>query len=260
MRQRFVSLVVIVTIGLLVQTIESDAEDLIASLSSEEVLITSNFSGEKVTVFAQISRDKRTVSRAEPYRVAVSIIGPQIDVVTRKKSPFLGVWVNRASATYVNVPSFYAINLSDPLNDMALQHILQQEQVGIQNLHLAEIESKDDSGIGDDEFRSAFLRLKQEQGYYSQKENAIEFLTPTLFRTTIELPGIVPVGEYKVFVHLFRGGAMLSKKDWPLTIAKTGFGQYTYDLAHFNSWIYGIAIVVIAVIAGYLASVIFRKD
>ena len=260
MKRRLINYLVIFLMGNIVLIVGSQAEDLIASLSSEEILITSNFSGEKVTVFGAISRDSRTVSRAEPYRISVSVIGPEINIVTRKKSPFLGIWVNQASATYVNVPSFYAINLSDPLEDMALPQILQEEQVGIENLHLAEVHHREDSSIGDNEFRNAFFRLKQEQGYYAQNEGTIEFLTPTLFRTTVELPGIVPVGEYEVYVHLFRGGAMLSKKSWPLTIAKAGFGQYTYDLAHFNSWAYGFAIVLIAIITGYLASVIFRKD
>ena len=253
-------ILVFIWVGYLVFSVDVRAEDLIASLSSEEILITSNFSGEKVTVFGAISRDTRTVSRAEPYRIAVSVIGPTINAVTRKKSPFLGIWVNQASATYVNVPSFYAVNLSDPLEDMALPHILEEEQIGIENLKLAEVHHREDSSIGDDEFRNAFFRLRQEQGYYSQNEGTIDFLTPTLFRTKLELPGIVPVGEYEVYVHLFRGGSILSKKSWPLTIAKAGFGQYTYDLAHFNSWAYGFAIVFIAVVTGYLASVIFQRD
>ena len=260
MKRGLLNLLIILVIGFPLSSVDLRAEDLIVSLSSEEILITSNFSGEKVTVFGAISRDTRTVSRAEPYRIAVSVIGPEINTVTRKKSPFFGIWVNQASATYVDVPSFYAINLSDSLEEMALPHILLDEQIGIENLHLPEVHHRDDSRIGDDEFRNAFFRLREEQGYFAQNEGAIEFLTPELFRTSIELPGIVPVGEYEVFVHLFRGGAMLSKKSWPLTIAKTGFGQYTHDLALFNSWVYGFAIVFMAIVSGYLASIIFQRD
>lgn len=239
---------------------ESLAESLIATLSSRTVYITSNFTGAEVTVFGAIERDARTVSRAEPYMLAIKLVGPSATMVTRQKSPIFGIWVNKTSATYVNAPTFYSVNMTAPLDDLAIPAVLQREQIGLENLHLAEIETGSDPTIGNDSFRQAFLRLRQEHGYYQERDDAIELLNPSLFRTTFELPATVPVGEYEVTVYLFRGGTMLAMDSHELTIAKSGFEQFTYTFAHTNALLYGLVTVFLAIVTGWFASVIFRRD
>ncbi|MEP3275646.1 MAG: TIGR02186 family protein, partial [Stappiaceae bacterium] len=173
---------------------------------------------------------------------------------------FFGIWINGSSATYVNVPSFYAVHLSAPLEDMALPQVLQKEQVGLENLHLAEIAPDDKTNAGNEDFREAFLRLRSRQGLYAQSEGTVEFLSQSLFRTTVPLPATVPDGEYEMTVYLFRGGGLLTKETRPLSIAKSGFEQFTYSFAHNYSLFYGIVTVLLAAFTGWAASVIFRKD
>lgn len=236
------------------------AETIVAALSSPKVSITSNFTGAEVVVFGTVDRDAGTVARGEPYMLAIEVKGPPETVVTRRKERFFGIWVNGSAATYANVPSFYAIHLSAPLEDLALPQVLQKEQVGLEYLHLAEIETTDSTSAGDEEFRKAFLRLRERQGLYSESEGTVEFLSRSLFRTTIPLPAIVPDGDYEMTVYLFRGGGLLTKETKPLSIAKSGFEQFTYSFAHNYALLYGIVTVLIAVFTGWAASIIFRKD
>jgi uncharacterized protein (TIGR02186 family) len=124
----------------------------------------------------------------------------------------------------------------------------------------AKVEDESLYETGAAEFREALVRLKKKNGLYAERAGAVAYLSPTLFRTTVPLPANVPVGTYDVDVYLFNDGAMISKVSSKLRIAKTGFEQYTYNLAYKYSLAYGLAAVVLALFTGWLAGVIFRKD
>ncbi|MBR7552515.1 TIGR02186 family protein, partial [Mycobacterium tuberculosis] len=70
------------------------AETLIAAASPAVVRIEQNFTGAEITVFGTIERDRVAVSRADPYHIAVVVIGPPERVVVRRKSRIVGLWIN----------------------------------------------------------------------------------------------------------------------------------------------------------------------
>lgn len=239
---------------------EGRAESLITSLSAPKVSITSNFTGAEIVVFGAVERDAATVARPDPYDIVVVVSGPPEDMVTRRKDRFLGVWVNRGSMTFLGVPSFYAVHTTRALDDIASPGVLKRWQIGIDNLILpAAIGESEQFEISSD-FRKAYTRLKRKDGLYEEKAKTVEFLSNSLFRTSIPLPANVPDGAYKVSIHLFRGGALLASQDQVLSIAKSGFEQITYTLAQEQSVLYGLATVLMALMTGWLAGVIFRKD
>jgi uncharacterized protein (TIGR02186 family) len=237
------------------------AEQLIVALSAEEVRITSNFTGTSITVFGAIERDAATVSRAEFYDVVVSVKGPAETVVTRRKDRFVGIWLNNASRTFVNIPSFYAVNASRPLSEVTTPQILKRFQIGSDNL-VFPVSADDGAETAgpDDDFRKAFIRLKQQDGLYRSEAYGVKFPGTEIFQTAVQIPANVPVGRYVVTVYLFRDGAMLASDQSEIRISKMGFEQFTFDLAHNQGLIYGLICVILAVFTGWLAGVIFRRD
>ncbi|MBA5779155.1 TIGR02186 family protein [Stappia sp. F7233] len=236
------------------------SEALVAALSSDRVRIESNFTGTEIVVFGEIVRDFATVARADPYDIAVIVTGPEQDVTTRRKQRFLGLWVNRDAETFIGVPGFYAAHVTRPVGDLAQRNTLERFQIGLHNISLRVLE---DSPVPISErfdFRNAFLRLLIRNGLYSERAGSVEFLSDSLFRTTIPIPSNVPVGAYKVRTYLLRGGALLASQENDLTIAKTGFEQLTYTAAYKYSAIYGAVAVFLALFTGWLAGVIFRRD
>lgn len=261
LRFSLVAIGLLVLLGLLLLTGNAKAEKLIADLSSPEVRIASNFTGTEIVVFGAIERDAASVPRTGTSDVVVVLIGPSENVVTRRKERMLGIWVNKENRTFVNVPSFYALHSSRDLIALSNDPLLTKFEIGLNHLVLpAKLPADALYESGTKEFREALLRLKQSNGLYAERPGAVSFLSPTLFRTTIPLPANVPVGTYEVQVYLIQDGAMLSKVSSKLKIAKTGFEQYTYSLAHNYSLAYGLAAVVLALFTGWLAGVIFRKD
>ena len=60
--------------------------------------------------------------------------------------------------------------------------------------------------------------------------------------------------------QLFRDGVFISEKAMPLRVVKTGLEQMISNAAFNNPVSYGILSVILAVLTGWIASVVFRKD
>lgn len=236
------------------------AEELVTALSSDVVSIESNFTGTEIVIFGQVARDQNSIGRPGSYDLAIVVEGPPQDVTTRRKGRFLGVWVNRYYETFDKVPSFYALASTSAVGDLASRDLLDEHSLGLNHLNLA-ITGRSDVPLSErDDFRRAFLRLRREQGLFSERPGEIEFLTESMFRTTLSLPANIPVGSYKIKSFLLQDGSLLSRTEDELSVAKFGFEALTHKLSQEYSLFYGVLAVTLAIFTGWLAGVIFRKD
>ena len=69
----------------------------------------------------------------------------------------------------------------------------------------------------------------------------------------------MPTGDYQVTVHLFKDDRLVSSEKTPLTVGKVGLEAKIYNFAHEHAAWYGMIAIVIALVAGWLAGVIFRR-
>ncbi len=237
-----------------------EAKNLVTSLSSNMISIQSNFTGTEIVIFGQASDIERLPDDKDGYELAIVVEGPPQDITTRRKGRFLGVWVNREAERFQNIPSFYAVASTVNIGDMASREVLDDLGIGLNHLNLA-VSGVSNVALSDrDDFRKAFVRLRQEMGLYSEQQTSIEFLTDTMFRTNIPLPANIPVGDYKVKSFLFHHGKVIANTEETLAVAKIGFEQVTFKLAQNYPLFYGLLAVSLAIFTGWLAGVIFRRD
>jgi uncharacterized protein (TIGR02186 family) len=237
------------------------AERLITTLSTSRVLISSNFTGADVVLFGSVERDAQTVARRGVYDIVVTVTGPRETVVTYRKERVFGVWVNADSRTFVKAPSYLTVLANRTINDIADVNTLRRTQTGLARTLLPqEISGDIADSTRDDPFRQAFLRLKIERGLYREIQNGVTFLTPALYRAAIPIPDNAPTGLYEVDVKLFADGALLTRQQTALEIVKVGFEQFVASAAREHGLFYGLATALMALLTGWLASVVFRKD
>jgi uncharacterized protein (TIGR02186 family) len=237
------------------------AERLVTSLSNHQVLIASNFTGTDVVLFGSVERDAATVQRRSGYDIVVTVVGPRQTVVVRVKRRVLGIWANVDSREFVEAPSYLAVLSTNPVLSIANAETLQRLQVGIANFTLPQrIDGKVASILGDDPFRAALIRLKDESDLYYEESKGVTFLTPTLFRSSISLPAEAPIGTYDVDVKLFADGAMIARTNSALEVAKVGFEQFVANAARDWGLLYGLATAMMALLTGWFASVVFRRE
>src|SRR6202012_1605017 len=108
-------------------------------------------------------------------------------------------------------------------------------------------------------FRQAALRHLKQDHLYSEVPGGVEFLSDTLFRAHVPVPAGVTRGQYAVEVFLLRNGEVESAQSTPLYIDQTGLERRLYNWAHDQPFGYGLAAVVVALIMGWISSVLFRR-
>ena len=237
------------------------AERLVVSLSNHRVQVTSNFVGEDLVLFGSVEPDNKNAKLGSNYDLVVTVTGPRETFRTRRKGRVLGIWVNVDSREFVRVPSYLAILSNRPVGQIANEQTLLRLQIGLDNFILPQRIGPDIADtVRDDPFRLAFVRLEREKGLYRESPKAVTFLTPTVFRVAIPLPADAPTGSYAIDVKLFAGGALVARTNSALEVIKTGFEQYVADAAADYGLLYGIATAMMALLIGWLASVVFRRD
>jgi uncharacterized protein (TIGR02186 family) len=225
-----------------------EAEPLLADLSSRQVAITTGFTGANVLLFGEAD---------EQGDVVVVVRGPLENAVVRRKERVLGIWLNRAQATIENVPVYYRVAATRPLEAIAPEEELARHQIGVERLTMPVVSK--DTGADAEDYRRALLRLKERARLYSAEPGAVNFLGAHLFRTEIDLPANVPTGTYTVEVYLLRDQGVLSAQVTPLVIGRAGIGAQIFDFATNAAPAYGLAAVLLAAIAGWLGAALFRR-
>jgi uncharacterized protein (TIGR02186 family) len=237
------------------------AEKLITTLSTSRVLIASNFTGADVVLFGSVERDAQTVPRRGGYDVVVTVTGPRETIVTFRKERVVGVWINSDQRTFVKAPSYLTVLSNRTINEIADINTLRRTQTGLARVLLPqEISGDIADSIRDDPFRQAFLRLKIERGLYREQQNGVTFLTPALIRAAIPIPDNAPTGAYEIDIKLFADGVLLARTQTALEVVKTGFEQFVANAAREHGLLYGLATAMMAMLTGWFASVVFRKD
>jgi uncharacterized protein (TIGR02186 family) len=237
------------------------AERLVVSLSNHRVAITSSFVGEDLVLFGTIEPDAGKTALRPAYDLVVTVTGPKQTLRTRRKERVLGIWVNVDSREFVRVPSYLAILSNRPVSQIANPDTLRRLQVGMDNFLLPQRIGPDIADtVRDEPFRVAFVRLESQQALYSESATAVTFLTPTVFRVAIPLPSDVPIGNFGIDVKLFADGALVARTSTALEVIKTGIEQYVADAARDDGLIYGVVTMLMALLTGWIASVVFRRD
>lgn len=242
---------ILLALILLLPAGRASAQELVADLSNHLVAITAGFTGTEVLLFGAIEGEGDVV---------VSVTGPTQDVIVRRKDKLLGIWLNAQSIGFSGVPSFYAIASSRPLDEIANEAVRARLEIGTGNLRLPLAEGQSVTPADETDFRTALIRRKQARGLYPPTVGQVGFVGRTLFRTRLFLPSNVPTGNYTVTVYLIREQEVVSAQTTPLLVSKAGFGADVYEFAYNHSAAYGAIAVIIAVMAGWLASLIFRKS
>lgn len=225
----------------------SGGDALIADLSSREVAITTGFAGTGLLLFGAVDGEGDII---------VVVRGPKRREIVRRKERVAGVWITGRSVAFDDVPAFYFLASTRPLDDIASAAVLAPRRIGTDNLRIVPVSRAD---AGRTEFRRALLRNKARSGLYGENQGGVEVIGGRLFRTDVFFPANVPTGDYRAEVYLLRDGVIISSETTPLVVHKVGLEADIFQFAHRQSTLYGIIAIAIALGAGWLAGVVFRR-
>jgi uncharacterized protein (TIGR02186 family) len=241
-------LVVLLTVLLYAPALR--AAPIVVDLSEHLVKVTTAFAGAELLLFGAVE---------EPGDVVVIVQGPTRPVTMHRKSRVFGIWAHTANMTFEDVPGFYAIASTRPLEEVAPATVLARNEMGLENLRLELPRAKASPNVAQ-AWREALIRNQQSSGLYPTKVGEVEFLGDRLFRTDLRLPANVPTGAYEARVYYLTDGRVVSAQTTPLFVSKVGVEAEIFDFAYEQSALYGVIAILVALMAGWLAHVAFRRS
>ena len=229
-------------------TAPAHAEALVADLTSHLIAITTGFTGASVVLFGAIDG---------PGDVVVVVRGPDREMTVRRKSRIAGIWVNSQEVIFANVPSFYFVAASRPIEEIVSPATAAFYRLGVTNLQMKP-EGMTPPQVAE-EFVTALIRTQQNARLFPNSVSKVNFIGERLFRTTIEFPSNVPTGTYLVQVFLVRDKDVVGGQTTPLVVSKVGIDADVFGFAGRQPAVYGVIAVLTAMVAGWLASLPFRS-
>ena len=242
------------------------AEQLAADLSEHQIAVRPNFTGTQILLFGAIEGVAPDDAGAQ-RDVVVVVSGPEGPVTVRRKERRSGIWVNYESIVFGQVPGYYAVASTRPLDTITGVDVRAIEKIGAENLSFGPSQGHNlagrDVGLNakaEQDFSAALIRTKTEQGLYLADPGGVTFLGKSLFRVTLDIPANVPVGLYSAKVLLFREGQVIDALSSPVYIEKSGLERRLYRFAQFQPFFYALFSLTLAVAAGWAASAAFRDQ
>ena len=232
----------------------SFANSIVADLSIDSININTGFNGAELFLFG-------TYDGQDGDDLFIFIEGPKTEATIYKKEYFYGIWINRENVTFKNIPSFYySIFSSEKPNKQNLNY-LKKYNLGNADLIISEIPKKSikDMPQWKETFKNKMIKDSHWISKRGVKAENIEIKNNKLFRAPVVLPASVLPGEYKVKILHLRDGLKISEENTNIFVRKTGFEARIYSFAHNYSAFYGIFAIILAILAGYLAALSFRK-
>ncbi len=244
------------------RTPELPPETVQADVSTRNVAVTSSFTGTEIVVFGAVDNSRQPGAEFGYYDVVVVIEGTPSRIAVRKKSQYGGIWLNTRNASFENVPNYYAIWSTRPLDEIASEATMIGYEIGFDHVRMTPVGGTEAQGTSSrlpaadaGEFRKAMVRLKAKQGLYVKTDFGVSFIGRSLFRANITLPANVTVGPFETRVYLFRNEKLLSQYDVRLNLEREGVERHLHDFAVHWPLFYGFATVLLAVGMGLVTAV-----
>jgi uncharacterized protein (TIGR02186 family) len=236
------------TVWFAVGAAPAKAAAVLADLSSHIIAIGGGFTGDSVVLFG---------STDGPGDIIAVVRGPERDATVWRKGKFAGIWVNADSVTFDNIPVFYAVVASRPL-----EQLIQPSVAALYKIGTAQLRYETDSPVSPERarmFTKALIQQQEQAGLFVADIGKVNFLGERLFRATLGFPPNVPTGTYLVQVFLVRDGDVVSGQTTPLVVSKVGLDAEISEFAIRESAAYGAIAITVALAAGWLASLAFRR-
>ncbi len=228
---------------------QARADALTIDLAHNTVDITTGFTGAKLVLFGVKEKEGD---------LAVVVRGPEKRIVVRRKEQILGMWMNRKSVEFLDVPTYYDYAVSAPEQILADPEVLRGSRIGLDALSFTPVEAEDDTDVS--AFHEALVWNKIARGLYPLEPGNVIYLNNSFFKVTFSIPANVPTGDYTVTAYLFQNGQISEIEQTDLKVAQTGFSADVNNFALQNGIVYGILSVMLAVVSAWSAHTFLRRD
>lgn len=224
-------------------------EPLVVAPATSEVNITTDFTGAEL---------KAVGSMRGPADVIVKLVGPPQTATLARETKIGPFWVEGETAKMEGAPSLLFIYATAPVASILAPD--EQKKYGLLlegvPVHVApQLKSR-----AEDDWRKAFFRIKERQGYYHEDDSAIRVFGNRLFVADLRLPGDLQVGTYTVETLVVKSRRVVGRDVGQFRVRLSGVERWVWSAAHDHSWLFGGAYTLLVMLLGLVLNAFpFRR-
>ncbi len=231
---------------------------IIPDASHRLVRLGYDFRGEELVLFGAIAPP---LTDHETADLVVAIEGPRRPAVLWHKRRFAGLWVDEPLARLADSPAFYALLASRPLSEIAAASVLARFHLPPEQLPLHRLDESGDVRPADPSLVAAAVEALAARGLIDTRfgPDVVTLREGALWRANIRLPASLAEGRFLARIFLFRNGVVIAQAQITFAARKTGIERLVARAAHRAPLLYGLAAVLLSLLAGWLASQLGRR-
>jgi hypothetical protein len=207
------------------------------------------FSGGVVTISGEIPSAEDVV---------IEVSGPDVNDLYDLKGRIGPFWMTRGKVQLQNTPLLYMLLLPQGQDwernaatlGFGVEHLRRQVAIGGSDLPAGDL-------------FQMFVSLKSSEGLYGETPGAVLYTPGTPgrrhFTATYMFPSSTTAGTYTIKATAIANRACGPESSREVTVRETGFVKMVNDLASNQRLTYGVGAVVIALLAGALTGIIFKR-
>jgi uncharacterized protein (TIGR02186 family) len=220
-------------------------EPLVVVPETSQVKITTDFAGSDVKIVGAMS---------VPGDLIIKMVGPQQEATLSRETKLGPFWVEGDTVKMEGAPSLLFLYATAPI--ASILSAAEQEKYGLLlegvPVHV-EPQLQAHAAI---DWRKAFFRLKERQGYYHEDDHAIRVFGNRLFIADVRLPGDLQVGNYTVETLLVKSGKVVGHTVGDFNVRLSGMERRIWNAVHDHSWLFGTLFTLLAMLLGFALNAI----
>jgi len=206
-----------------------------------------------------------TGETASDTNILVKISSPEDSEIFMKKGKVKGIfWMNVEKLIFEGIPQVYFTFSSDKNLDGDLNEKEKQKWgVGYQILEKSFEVSSVKNSIQKHALFEELVKFKQREHLWGRFKDKVHF-SPVekkkkVYKLVIDWPPNIPPNVYLVDVYAMKNGVVVDHAQNSIEVRKIGIEKTLSTLAEKNGAVYGIISILVALGAGVITGVIFKK-
>jgi len=231
--------------GWMLQTAWPAEEPLVVAPATSEVKITTDFAGKTIEAIGAMSR---------PGELIIKLVGPKQEATLSRESRIGPFWVEGDRVKMEDAPSLLFLYATAPIASILSPEEQQKHGLNLEGVWVR-VEPQLKAHAATD-WRKAFIRLKEKQGYYHEDDRAIRVFGNRLFIADMRLPGDLQVGTYTIETMLVQSGKVVGHTVGKFKVRLSGVERWVWNEAHDRPWLFGGAFTLLVMLLGLVLNAI----
>ena len=224
-------------------------EPLVVAPEPSQVNITTGFTGADLKAVGAMSG---------PGDLIIKLVGPKQEATLSRETKLGPFWVEGDRVKMEDAPSLLFLYATAPI--VSILPPAEQQKYGLILEGVpVRVEPQLKAHAAAD-WRKAFYRLKEKQGYYHEDDRAIRVFGNRLFIADMRLPGDLQIGTYTIEILLVKSGKVVGRNVTQFRVRLAGIERWVWKTAHDHSWLFGSLFTLLAMLLGLaLNAVPYRR-